>query len=185
MKFARTRYYPVDHGNKLIWLEATLRKGMAESAHPRCVGILGAELADNWTLYQAQGYQTQEPGHQERRGGRREGAGRPFVGIKTKRLKINQTVHDKLLTKVEQRQASSGKYISVQEYASGIVLNLPDWQEIVPHIQPWGEPWAWVSLTKASYDELGGLVKKIKPLRTDAYVNLSNVFCAIVLRDIH
>ncbi|MEH1780873.1 MAG: hypothetical protein V7L26_17520 [Nostoc sp.] len=125
------------------------------------------------------------------KGGFRPGAGRKYKGVLTKKLKINAGVLTKLRSHVDWLVITSGKYISLQEYASNAVLkstnscskNINFILELANDVSPSTDPWETITITEKAYNELADLVEKTRP-HTPVYTNLSNVFTVILLKEI-
>lgn len=124
-------------------------------------------------------------------GGHRPGAGRKFKGVPTEKIRINEAVRKRLKTHVDWLVATSGKFISQQDYASNAILKYATScaqdesiiKEIADDVAPSAAPWGTLSITQKAYNRLGELVEKIEPL-TPVYTNLSNVFTVIILKEI-
>ncbi|MEH2458284.1 hypothetical protein [Nostoc sp.] len=131
------------------------------------------------------------PGQPKQSGGSRPGAGRKYKGVITEKIRLNKDISNKLKTHVNWLIEASGKYISQQDYSSKVIMkyisscsqdeNLLN--EIAENVAPSSDPWAILTITQESYNELAELVKKIDPL-TPVYTNLSNVFTVIILKEI-
>lgn len=183
MSFAQSRYYPVNHKTKKIFLEPKGRKYEAMQAHPGCDGVSGFELEHAWAKFEQQGYKLIGE-FKENRGGPRPNSGRPKLlkPIKTKNVRVNQTLHEELLAHIAYLKKQSGKHIAIQDYVSKLILDsAKDWNTLVPEIRTIKGEVGYVHLPEEVIDKLEWMLKKIKPLRKDLYVTGTKVLNAIIL----
>ncbi|MFN6475349.1 hypothetical protein [Nostoc sp. DedQUE07] len=124
-------------------------------------------------------------------GGSRPGAGRKYKGVETQKIRVNETVKKRLKNHVDWLVKTSGKFVSLQDYASKAILKYATScaqdesliKETAADVAPSSAPWSTLSLTQEAYTQLGKLVELIEPL-TPVYTNLSNVFTVIILKEV-
>lgn len=123
-------------------------------------------------------------------GGTRTGAGRPFEGKETQKIKIPEYAHTRIKKHLNMLTAKGGQSTSMQKYCSKIILDAvtksktDDWlQNISKEISPGTAPWSTLTLTAEAYCHLEILTKQISALSL-VYTNLSNCFTAIILKQV-
>ena len=178
MKFAQTRYYPVDQKHRIVYLDAQRTKA-ACSQFRGCVGIHGEELSLRWPDMQKSYTVQRKP---EQRGGAGRGQGRKplAVPVVTIKVRIFATAHQKLEHHIETLKARSGKYISAQQFLSDLVLKA-DLNQIVPYVknERRGERAMAVIIQEAG-DRLDELVVKVGAVKPDLFISRTKVLSAII-----
>lgn len=122
-------------------------------------------------------------------GGNRPNSGRKLLNKKTKKIKINQFYYDTIKNHIERLKTVGGKYISVQDYCSQVIIKVHEQaderslKEFASDLAPGGQPWATLTLTESAYQKLEDLVNQISPL-SPVYTNLSNVFTVVLLKQV-
>ena len=179
-QFAISRWFPVNHTKKqVLWITYPRKSDCAQ--HSGCVGMSGYELNSRWKELEADGFLIKEVRDKDPRGGAGRGQGRPARNIETHSIKINKKVHERIAAYVAELPRINDRTVSIQDFLSDAIRQTKDWQALAPEIKTWGEPWKHVTVEQNAYQALDQIIKNLKVVRQDIYVNRSNVLCAIAL----
>jgi hypothetical protein len=182
MRFATSRFYPVNLDNKVLYLDSQPRKIDCEK-FPNCTGISGSQIKAQWSEMQKQGFTTKRM-KPEPRGGAGRGQGRPKTRSETQPppVPLRTTVQalNKLREYTENLRVRSGKTVTLQAQATSLILRA-DWRKVINQVQSMKSQQPDLVVIEAEADAyLAKLVSQIKPLKPDVRVGKGNVFAAIV-----
>jgi hypothetical protein len=179
MRFAATRFYPVDETNKIVYRDSQATKS-ACADFLNCTGVSGDRLNRDWKRLTEQGFKTKRL-HKDPRGGAGRGQGRPKNAEESNAVKLRLAAadHDRLKRQVVSLRRATGRVISIQDYGSKLILEA-DLNAIVPEVQSLRGDVLITTINPDADAQLEALLERIKSLRQDVRVSRGAVFGAIV-----
>jgi hypothetical protein len=179
MKFASSRYYPVDTQKKRVYLDTHSTKLECASVEG-CFGMSGTLLNQKWKQLETEGY-TVTRSSPDPRGGAGRGQGRKPnpVPIETCKLKVTEGSFTALKKQAAEVKRKSGRHVTQQDLASSLILEV-DRNLVIAAVETTPSTTRQITITEAADKRLEQLVVAIAKVKPDLNAHRAMVFAAVL-----